>query len=122
MEDDNPTSEGRDIVNPNQCDACEIVDAFEQSLVGLDVDERGLTRENDLQHLNAVAALSYAVIDVTTDAANPREMLTHRLAHIAQELLTTLFKGCDGDRIVREYLLARAELLELKENTRPERG
>jgi len=122
MEDNNPTSEGRDIVNPNHCDTCEILDAFEQSLVSLDVDERGLTRNNDLADLNAVAALSYAVIDVTADAANPREMLTHRLAHIAQELLTTLFKGSDGNRIVRQYLLARAELLELKLNTRPERG
>lgn len=109
-------------MNPNQCDACEILDAFEQLLVGLDVDDHGLTRDNDLQHLNAIAGFSYAVIDVTTDAANPREMLTNRLARITQELLTTLFRGCDGDRIVREYLLARAELLELKENNRPERG
>jgi hypothetical protein len=122
MEDNNPTSKGRFIVNPKHCDTCEILDAFEQSLVSLDVDERGLTRNNDLADLNAGAALSYAVIDVTADAANPREMLTHRLAHIAQELLTTLFKGSDGDRIVRQYLLARAELLELKLNTRPERG
>lgn len=102
--------------NEELCDDCATLRAFQESLHGLRLDEGGLTRGNPLSHLERVAELSFRTVRITANAQTPEQMLYYRLAMLTQQLLTTLF-NVEGTRIVRAYLLARAELLALQEST-----
>ena len=89
---------------------------FRVALIGLDLDDEGLTRRNGLQRLELVARLSYEAIAATADATTPYELLVNRLARCTQRLLMTVFNA--DPKAVQDFMFARAELLELDGNTR----
>ncbi len=109
----NPTS------TPEQFD---VFAAFRAALMRLRVDAGGLTRDNPLRHLDAVADLSIRVRELAAAADTPEQMLMYRLACLAQELRTTLFAAPDRERIVRDFMLARAEVLALDLSTNPDKA
>ncbi|MEI7717962.1 MAG: hypothetical protein WCI78_18060 [Mycobacterium sp.] len=102
----------------NNCQHCAVLDTFQSSIVGLRLDDDGLT-DNPTDTLEHVAGMTYAVLGLTQDAETPRDLLANRLAHMAQQLIKARFMGGDGRRLVRDYLFARAELIELQANARP---
>ena len=102
----------------SDCDHCTVLDTFQSSIVGLHLDDDGLT-DNPTDTLEHVAGMTYAVLGLTHDAATPRDLLANRLAHQTQQLIKARFMGGDGMQLVRDYLLARAELIELQANARP---
>jgi len=96
------------------------IDALQAALVGLRMDDGGLARGNPLARLEAVAAAARAVLEATAGGDSAEDVVAHQLAVLSQRLLTTLF-DVEGRQIVRSFLLARADLLALREGSRPER-
>ena len=95
---------------------------FQASLSGLQLDNEGLApRHNPLPKLNQIAGLARAVIEKTGLPETPEEGLAHRLAVLTEHLLTTTLAH-GSPALVRAWLLARAELLELQESSRPREG
>ena len=108
------------MTEPTTCNTCRTVNRLRAALTRLRVDDDGLTRDNDIRHLDHIAELTYAVLEATADADTPRDLLANRLARLTQRVISTLFRGEDGRTVVREFLLARAELIELDAEIRPD--
>lgn len=89
-----------------------IIDCFRYSLTRLHIDDDGLTPDNTLPELNAVAYFAMRTKAITAAGDSPEELLLHRLAELTGDLLVTPWLG-DGPAAVREWLIARGELLEL---------
>lgn len=102
----------------SDCPHCTVLNAFQGSIIGLHLDDDGLT-DNPLDSLDRITGLSFAVLTITHDAATPRDLLANRLARLTQHLIRARLMGGDGTQIVRDYLMARAELIELQANARP---
>lgn len=96
-----------------------VIADFQASFNGLVLDTEGLApRENPLPKLERIAELALAVIAITKSPVTPEDMLAHRLAVLTKKLLTTaLFHG--SPQLVKSWMLARAELLELQTYNRP---
>ena len=102
----------------SDCQHCTVIDAFQGSIVGLHLDDDGIT-DNPPDTLEHVAGMTYAVLGLTQDAATPRDLLANRLAYLTQQLIRARLTRSDGREAVRDYLLARAELIELQATARP---
>jgi hypothetical protein len=88
---------------------CEI---FMESMVLLNVDETGLTADNLLTDMNAVAWCCLQVKAMTDKGNSPSELALHRLALLTEGLLVTyIFPSGDA---VSAWRIARSELLELQ--------
>ena len=99
---------------------CDTIAAFRASLLRLQIDDRGLLRGHNLAHLETAAGLTRKVQHLTADAATPRDLLINRLAYCTSQLLTTMFVAdAEARDITRTWLVARAELVELDEKSRP---
>lgn len=108
-------------VRMSDCPHCTVLYAFRGSIIGLHLDDNGLT-DNRLDTLDRIAGLTYAVLTITRDAATPHDLLANRLARLTQQLIRARLMGGDGRQIVRDYLMARAELIELQANVSPRNG
>ncbi len=89
------------------------VDEFVAELSRLRADENGLAPDYGFAELNPIAKLCYEVENLTTDADTPEELLLHRVAILTGDLIAAVILG-GGRTIVREWLIARAELLRLR--------
>lgn len=97
----------------------ETIQLFQASLSGVQLDSEGLApRANPVDKLNRIAELADATLQITnTNACTPEHMLAHRLAMLTRQLLTTaLMPG--SPELVKSWLMARAELLELQAQIR----
>lgn len=94
------------------------IHALQASFNGLVLDSEGLSpRDNPLPKLNKIAELAVAVIELTKSPINAEDVLAHRLAVLTKEMLATTWNHGSPD-LVRSWMLARAELLELQAQTR----
>jgi hypothetical protein len=88
----------------------ETIQVFIQMLSGLRVDKFGLKPDNHLGYLNPLAKMCFQVENITAAADTPEHLLVHRVAKLTGDLITTV-KLAGGETIVREWFMARAELL-----------
>jgi hypothetical protein len=84
---------------------------FLYGLTRLQVDEHGLSADNELADLNAVAALCIGVKIATADGDTPEQLCLHRVATLTERLITTWVVR--DDRAAGDWMIARAELLQL---------
>ena len=90
----------------------DLVGVFKYGLTRLHVDDHGLTDDNDLGDMNAVAMLARAIkTTVTASGDTLEQLLLHRLACLTEDLLVTPWLHTDNP-ITRDWLTARAELLQ----------
>jgi hypothetical protein len=85
-------------------------------LFGLDrlqVDDDGLTDDNDPADLQTVGALSVLVYRIAATCDTPFHLALSRVSVMTGALLASREFG-NGATIVRKWLIARAELLELR--------
>jgi hypothetical protein len=71
------------------------------------------TSDNHQDYLNSLANLCLEVEVITAAGNTPEEILLHRVARLTGDLITTLAQA-GADAIVREWLGARVELLQLR--------
>lgn len=83
---------------------------FRYALSRLDVDERGLSDDNDMADMNATAALCLAIKASAATADTLEQLLLHRLAILTERLLISPWVPDPG--IAKEWLIARSELLQ----------
>jgi hypothetical protein len=89
-----------------------LCDIFVESLELLDVDDTGLTADNLLADMNAIAYACQQVKAMTDQGNSPSELALHRLALLTEDLLVTyIFPSRDA---VSAWRTARGELLELQ--------
>jgi hypothetical protein len=92
----------------------DIIGTFLYGLGRLRVDDNGLTPDNDPDMQTTVGALCVAVYRVAAGRdATPFDMALSRLAVLTGGLLVTPTLG-HGPDIVRKWLIARSEVLELQ--------
>jgi hypothetical protein len=89
------------------------IDLLVSMLGGLRVDVHGPTSDNHQDYLNSLANLCLEVEVITAAGNTPEEILLHRVARLTGDLITTLAQA-GADAIVREWLGARVELLQLR--------
>ncbi len=89
------------------------IDLLVSMLGGLRVDVHGPTSDNHQGYLNSLANLCLEVEVITAAGNTPEEILLHRVARLTGDLITTLAQA-GADAIVREWLGARVELLQLR--------
>lgn len=97
----------------HDCPTCDAIADFRVALIGLRIDDDGLHPDSDLGKLDRIAETSFAVIANTADAANPRDLYAHRLAVMTQRLIRLMFHHGPQADALREWLIARAELLHM---------
>lgn len=78
----------------------------------LDVDDAGLTDKNDFDDLQAIAQVSAEVKEFTSAGDTPEELMLHRVATLTEKVLMTW--GNPEPATVKEWLIARAELLQIR--------
>ncbi|MBV9350804.1 MAG: hypothetical protein JOZ23_04610 [Mycobacterium sp.] len=89
-----------------------LVGAFLYGQTLLNIDDTGLTEDNQLDDLVTVATLCLKVKAITAAGDTLEQLCLHRLATLTEEVL---FTGAVRSRqAVKQWLIARAELLELK--------
>jgi hypothetical protein len=88
------------------------IDEFLSAIRRLRVDEKGIAPDYGFAELNPIAKQCFAVEDITAAGNTPEEILLHRVARLTGDLITTVILG-EGESIVREWLIARAELLQI---------
>jgi len=88
------------------------INEFLSGIQQLRVDENGIAPDYGFAELNPVAKQCFAIEEITAAGNTPEEILLHRVARLTGDLITTVILG-DGESIVREWLVARAELAEL---------
>ncbi|HPX38597.1 MAG TPA: hypothetical protein PLH92_17210 [Mycobacterium sp.] len=88
--------------------------AFDEILRQLKLTDTGLDPHANTYGAAVIAAqLAADTMAYTADADTPEDLLIHRLAYLTGQLLTTAVVA-DDENIVRDWLLARAELAELR--------
>jgi hypothetical protein len=85
---------------------------FVYSLSLLDVDENGLTDDNDLDCLAAISYTLHPVRTITRSGATPEEMALYRLVVLTKDVLQTWAEP--NPQAMRDWLVVRSELLKLK--------
>jgi hypothetical protein len=90
-----------------------IIDLFVSMLGGLRVDVHGPTSDNHRGYLNSLANLCLEVEVIAAPGNTPEEILLHRVARLTGDLITTLAQA-GANTIVREWIAARVELLQLR--------
>jgi hypothetical protein len=93
--------------------ANDVVDMFLYGLQRLHVDDAGLEPGNDPADLQTVGALSVLVYRIAATAETPYHLALSRVAVLTGALIASPELG-GGDSIARKWLIARAELLELR--------
>jgi hypothetical protein len=89
-----------------------LCDIFVDSMELFDVDETGLTADNLLADMNAIAWACLQVKAMTDKGNSPSELALHRLALLTEDLLVTyIFPSSDA---VDAWRIAVGELLELQ--------
>lgn len=96
-----------------QCTKRQTLIDFRAALCRLRLDDDGISPSNDSYRIGKVAQLAAEVITATTDPAEPQDLLARRLALLAQRLIRLHLHRARGPRAVRDFMLARAELIEL---------
>jgi hypothetical protein len=92
----------------------DVIGCFLYGLHQLRVDDSGLVPgANDEDDLHTVGALSVAVYRIVARCDTPRDLALSRLAVTTGGLLASQWLG-GGETIVRKWLIARAEALELQ--------
>jgi hypothetical protein len=90
----------------------ELCNLFVDSLDLLEVDDTGLTAENLLPDMNAIAWACQQVKAITRSGDSPSELALHRLALLTEDLIVTyIFPSRDA---VSAWRIAVGELLELQ--------
>jgi hypothetical protein len=89
-----------------------LCDIFIYSLSLLHVDDTGLTADNLLADMNAIAYACRQVKAITAAGDTPEQLALHRLACLTEDVLVTYI--FPDRQVVRDWLIARAELLELR--------
>lgn len=95
-----------------------VCNIFVDSLSLLRVDDTGLTADNRLADLNAIAYACKQIQAITTKGHpwipgdTPEQLALQRLAVLTEHLITTYV--FPDEAIVRKWLLARGELLCLR--------
>jgi hypothetical protein len=90
----------------------ELFNLFVDSLDLLDVEDTGLTANNVLADMNAIAWACLEVKAASNKGNSPSELALHRLALLTEDLLVTyVFPSADA---VSAWQIARGELLELQ--------
>jgi hypothetical protein len=87
-------------------------ETFVRALTLLDVDDDGLTDNNNLDDLEAIAQICPDVKNITSPGDSPYALALHRLAVLTEDLLVTYV--FPDRQVVRGWLIARAELLDLR--------
>ena len=77
----------------------------------LNIDDNGLTDDNRLDDLEAVAKLCLKVKAITAGGDTPEQLCLHRLATLTEDVLVTWVIPCR--QAVKQWLIGRAELVEL---------
>ena len=90
----------------------DITGIFLFSLTLLDVDDNGLTDDNDIHDLEAIAKLCRDVKAITAAADTPYQMALFRLAVLTEDVLVTWV--IPDRQVVKAWVLARAEVLKLR--------
>ena len=90
----------------------ELIGVFIYSMSLLCIDETGLTDDNQLDDLETVARLCRDVKAITAEQRTPEEMALRRLALCTEDVLVTWV--ILSRRAVKQWMIARAELLELQ--------
>jgi len=78
----------------------------------LHVDDDGLTDENEQDDLEAIAQIIPEIKQLTAAGDTPEQMAIHWLAICTERLLLTWARP--DRQAVRDWLVARSELLELR--------
>jgi hypothetical protein len=89
------------------------IDLFVSMLGGLRVGVHGPTSDNHQGYLNSLASLCLDVEAITAAGRSTEEVLLHRVAGLTGDLIARLART-SADTIVREWLAARVELLQLR--------
>jgi hypothetical protein len=89
-----------------------LCDIFVESLELLDVDDTGLTADNRLADMNAIAYACQQVKAIAAPGDTPEQLALNRLAVLTEDLLVTYV--FPDRRVVRDWLVARSELLQLR--------
>ncbi|MDT5354455.1 MAG: hypothetical protein QOJ56_2987 [Mycobacterium sp.] len=90
----------------------QLCDIFIYSLILLHVDDTGLTADNGLSDINAIAYACRQVKAITAAGDTPEQLALHRLAVLTENVIVTYV--FPDRQVVRDWLIARAELLELR--------
>jgi hypothetical protein len=88
------------------------INEFITALGQLRTYKNGIAPDYDFAELNPIAKQCFVVEGITAAGNTPEEILLHRLAKLTGDLITTLVLD-GGGTVVREWLTARAELLQL---------
>jgi hypothetical protein len=96
-------------VTPDERHWC---DTFVRAQTLLTVDDDALTDDNDLNDLEAIAAVLPQVKEFTAAGDTPEQLAIHRLACCTERLLLTWARP--DRQAVKDWLLARGELLDLR--------
>jgi hypothetical protein len=91
----------------------DVIGAFMYGQNQLQVNDAGLKADNDPEDLQTMGALSVAVYRLTADSDTPVQAALARLAVVTGGLLVSKDLG-QGDTIVRKWLTARSEVLDLQ--------
>lgn len=91
----------------------DIIGVFLYGLHQLQVDDAGLTPDNDPDDLQTIGALSVLAYRVAAACGTPIDMALCRCAVLTGALIASPELG-QGDTIVRKWATARAEVLELQ--------
>jgi hypothetical protein len=91
----------------------DVIGCFLYGLDRLQVDDAGLTDDNDPDDLQTVGALSVLVYRIAATCDTPFHLALARVAVLTGGLIASPELG-SGDSIARKWLIATAELLELR--------
>jgi hypothetical protein len=89
------------------------INAFLYGCSELHVTSDGIHPDNDPEHLHTMGALSVLVYRLVVAEETPWQMAVARLATLTGALLVSPELG-NGPEIVRKWLIARSEVLELR--------
>jgi hypothetical protein len=89
---------------------CEV---FIRSLNLLHADSDGLTDETEFDDIKAIAQIAPDVQELTATGNTPYSMMLHRLAALTEALCLS-WGGDPNPKLVKGWLIARAELVELR--------
>jgi hypothetical protein len=96
-------------MNPADRHKCDI---FVRSLKFLHVDDDGLTDDTDFTDVKAIAQLCPEITEITKAGDTPEQLALHRVAVLTESVCLTW--GMANPKAVKEWLIARGELLVLR--------
>lgn len=96
-------------MTPNDRHKC---DVFAKSLNLLEVDDDGLTDNNDFTEIKAIAQLCPEIKQIAAASETPEQLALYRVAVLTEAVCLTW--GMANRKAVKDWLIARGELLVLR--------